>query len=170
MKNCESVDSSLGFAALDGLCIATRPGAVDPGVILYFFQCLGLSPKEVETILYSKSDLLGISGVSNNMRNLLASREPGSPPGGGLLCNDARLRTGIERARRTRIHRRHRKELCRNPPAKLRVMPMAWNRSRHGVNARKGPKISRPASRVSAWVIPTNEELMISAHTGMCSD
>ena len=62
MKNGKSVDSTLGFTALDGLCMGTRPGAVDPGVILYLFQTLGLSAKEVETILYKKSGLLGISG------------------------------------------------------------------------------------------------------------
>jgi acetate kinase len=62
LKDGKSVDTSLGFTALDGLCMGTRPGAVDPGVILYFFQSLGLSTKEVETILYSKSGRLGFPG------------------------------------------------------------------------------------------------------------
>lgn len=65
LKDCKSVDCSLGFTAPDGLCMGTRPGSVDPGVTLYLFQSLGLSPKEVETILYSKSGLLAISGISN---------------------------------------------------------------------------------------------------------
>jgi len=52
MRNLKSIDSSLGFTALDGLCMGTRPGALDPGVVLYLFQGLGLSAKEVETILY----------------------------------------------------------------------------------------------------------------------
>ena len=69
----KSVDCTLGFTALDGLCMGTRPGSVDPGVILYLFQGLGLSAKEVETILYKKSGLLGISGISNDMRDLLGS-------------------------------------------------------------------------------------------------
>ena len=76
LRNGRSVDHSLGFTALDGLCMGTRPGAVDPGVILYLFQELGLSAKEVETILYKKSGLLGISGISNDMRDLIDSREP----------------------------------------------------------------------------------------------
>ena len=76
LKNGKSVDSTLGFTALDGLCMGTRPGAVDPGVILHLFQTLGLSAKEVETILYKKSGLLGISGISNDMRDLLDSHEP----------------------------------------------------------------------------------------------
>ena len=78
MNDGKSVDSTLGFTALDGLCMGTRPGAIDPGVVLYLFQRLGLSAKEVETILYKKSGLLGISGISNDMRDLLGSSEPGA--------------------------------------------------------------------------------------------
>src|SRR4030095_6341213 len=70
LKDGKSVDSTLSFTALDGLCMGTRPGTVDPGVILYLFQNLGLSSKEVENILYKKSGLLGISGISNDMRCL----------------------------------------------------------------------------------------------------
>ncbi len=76
MKEGKSIDSTLGFTALDGLCMGTRPGAVDPGVILYLFQELGLSAEDVQTILYKKSGLLGISGISNDMRDLLASDAP----------------------------------------------------------------------------------------------
>ena len=76
LKNGKSVDHSLGFTALDGLCMGTRPGALDPGVVLYLFQNLGLSVKDVETILYKKSGLLGLSGVSNDMRDLVDSSEP----------------------------------------------------------------------------------------------
>ena len=76
LKDGKSVDTSLGFTALDGLCMGTRPGALDPGVVLYLFQSLGLSPKEVETILYKKSGLLGISGISNDMRDLLTRSAP----------------------------------------------------------------------------------------------
>ena len=74
MKKGRSIDSTLGFTALDGLCMGTRPGAVDPGVILYLFQNLGFSAKEVESILYKKSGLLAISGISNDMRDLLGRR------------------------------------------------------------------------------------------------
>ena len=76
MRHRKSMDSTLGFTALDGLCMGTRPGALDPGVVLYLFQNLGLTVKEVESILYKKSGLLGISGTSNDMRDLLASSEP----------------------------------------------------------------------------------------------
>ena len=72
----KSVDSTLGFTALDGLCMGTRPGTLDPGVVLHLFQGLKLSAKEVETLLYKKSGLLGISGISNDMRDLLGRAEP----------------------------------------------------------------------------------------------
>ncbi|HEU4876046.1 MAG TPA: hypothetical protein VFT44_23230, partial [Pyrinomonadaceae bacterium] len=71
LKDRKSLDSTLGFTALDGLCMGTRPGSIDPGVILHLFQGLNLSAKEVETLLYKKSGLLGISGISNDMRDLI---------------------------------------------------------------------------------------------------
>src|SRR5262245_64428142 len=76
MRQRQSVETTFGFTPLDGLCMGTRPGALDPGVVLYLFQGLGLSAKDVETILYKKSGLLGISGISNDMRVLLKSTEP----------------------------------------------------------------------------------------------
>lgn len=76
LKKCKSVDTTMGFTAVDGLCMGTRPGALDPGIVLYLFQTLGLSAKEVETILYKKSGLLAISEISNDMRDLLGRSEP----------------------------------------------------------------------------------------------
>src|SRR5204863_2501905 len=76
MRNGRSVDSTFGFTAPDGLCMGTRPGALDPGVVLYLFQSLGLTSKQVETMLYKQSGLLGISGISNDMRDLLGKPEP----------------------------------------------------------------------------------------------
>src|SRR5262245_13530912 len=76
MRDRNSIDNTLGFTALDGLCMGTRPGALDPGVVLYLFQTLELSAKDVETMLYKQSGLLGVSGISNDMRDLLDSPEP----------------------------------------------------------------------------------------------
>ena len=70
LKDGKSFDCSFGFTAWTGFAWATRPGSVDPGVVLYLFQTLGLSAKEVETILYKKSGLLGISGISSDTREL----------------------------------------------------------------------------------------------------
>ena len=172
LKDGMSVDSSLGFTALDGLCMGTRPGAVDPGVVLYLFQSLKLSPKEVETILYSKSGLLGISGISNDMRNLLASSEPEA-----RLAVDyfvyravkeigalAAVLSGIDGLVFTAGIGENSAEIRRRICESCVWLGIELDTE---ANLRQGPKISRPASRVSAWVIPTNEELMIVRHTGM---
>jgi acetate kinase len=171
MKNGTSLDSTFGFTALDGLCMGTRPGAVDPGVILHLFQGLGLGANDVETILYDKSGLLGISGISNDMRDLLARDEPGARLavdyfvyraareigsmaavlGGmdglvftaGIGENSAEIRRRIGEA---------------SAWLGIAIDPVA--------NDRGGPRISKAGSRASAWVIPTNEELMIARHAG----
>jgi acetate kinase len=165
------VDSTLGFTALDGICMGTRPGAVDPGVVLYLFQTLGLSVKEVETILYKKSGLLGISGVSNDMRDLLGNEEPAA-----RLAVDyfvyriakeigalAAVLGGIDALVFTAGIGEN------SPEIRQRICDAsAWL----GVdidpaaNISKATRISSAGSRVSAWVIPTNEELMIARHTG----
>jgi acetate kinase len=172
LKNGKSMDSTLGFTALDGLCMGTRPGAIDPGVILYLFQNLGLSAQEVEAILYKKSGLLGISGISNDMRDLLASAEPGAQ----LATDYFVYRAAKEIGALTAVLRgldglvftagigensaEIRRRICE---------ASAWL----GIdldeeaNARRGPRISSARSRVSTWVIPTNEELMIARHTGL---
>ena len=170
LKSGASIDHTLGFTALDGLCMGTRPGSLDPGAILYMLQSAGLSPKEVETVLYKKSGLLGISGISNDMRDLLASDEP-----------DARLAVDyfIYRAA---------KEIGaltavlggldglvftagigeNSPQIRQRICEAsAWL----GVeldaeaNSRNASRISTAKSKVSVWTIPTNEELMIARHT-----
>jgi acetate kinase len=170
LKDGKSVDSTLGFTALDGLCMGTRPGALDPGVVLYLFQGLGLSAAEVETILYKKSGLLGISGISNDMRDLLASSDPAARLAvdyfvyraakeigalaavlGGI---DALVFTAGIGENSAEIRRR----ICESSGwLGVELDPEA--------NTRKDLRISRPGSRVSAWVIPTNEELMIARHT-----
>src|SRR5262249_19729934 len=76
MRGRQSVETTFGFTTLDGLCMGTRPGSVDPGVILHLFQTLGLSAKEVEHLLYEKSGLLGVSGISNDMRDLVDHPAP----------------------------------------------------------------------------------------------
>jgi len=171
LRDGKSVDHSLGFTALDGLCMGTRPGAVDPGVVLYLFQELGLMAKDVEGVLYKKSGLLGISGISNDMRDLLASSEPGARLAVDYFVYQAAKQVGALAAvlggidglvftagigERSAEIRRRIGEACRWLGVDLD--PEA--------NAAGRPRISRGGSRVSAWVIPTNEELMIARHTG----
>jgi acetate kinase len=171
LKEGKSFDSSLGFTALDGLCMGTRPGALDPGVVLYLFQGLGLSVKEVEALLYKKSGLLGISGISNDMRDLLTATEPDaklavdyfvyrvSKEIGALVAAlggiDALVFTAGIGENSPEIRRR----ICESA---------AWLGLELDAeaNAGRGARISTPQSKVSTWVIPTNEEIMIARHTG----
>lgn len=166
-----SIDSTFGFTALDGLCMGTRPGCVDPGVILYLFQGLGLSTAGVETMLYKKSGLLGISGISNDMRDLLESIEPAA-----RLAVDyfvyrvvkeigalAAVLGGIDALVFTAGIGEKSPEIRRRICAASAWLGMQLDAAANGANALR---ISPAASRVSAWVIPTNEELMIARHTG----
>ena len=171
LKNGKSVDSTLGFTALDGLCMGTRPGALDPGVVLYLFQSLGLSAKEVETILYKKSGLLGISGISNDMRDLLTRSEPEARLAVDYFVYRAAKEIGAMAAVLGGIDGLvFTAGIGENSPDIRRRICQAS--SWLGVeldevaNAKKGPRISTPRSKVSSWVIPTNEELMIARHTG----
>jgi len=166
-----SIDNTFGFTPLDGLCMGTRPGAVDPGVILYLFQQLQLSAKDVEAILYKKSGLLALSGVSNDMRDLLASSEPSARLAIDYFVYRAAKEIGALAATIRGVD-----GLVftagigeRSVPIRRRICDAsAWL----GIdvdleaNAHHGPRISTPRSRVSVWVIPTNEELMIARHTG----
>jgi acetate kinase len=149
--------------------MGTRPGAVDPGVILYLFQTLGLSAKDVETMLYKKSGLLAISGISNDMRDLLGNPEPGAALAveyfvyrvakeigaltavlGGL--DGLVFTAGIGENSAAIRHR-----ICQASAwLGIDLDPEA--------NEQKASCISRPGSRVTVWVIPTNEELMIARH------
>jgi acetate kinase len=165
-----SVASTMGFTAVDGLPMGTRCGALDPGVVLYLMDERGMDARAVEKMIYQQSGLLGVSGLSSDMRVLLESqdaraklavdlfvyrigRELGSLVAalGGL---DALVFTAGIGERATVIRER----VCRQA---------AWL----GVelddpaNARHGPRITSASSRVAAWVIPTNEELMIARHT-----
>jgi acetate kinase len=171
MRNRRSVDSTLGFTALDGLCMGTRPGALDPGVVLYLFQVLGLSAKEVETMLYKHSGLLGISGISNDMRVLLASREPSA-----MLAVDYFVyRVAKEIGALTAVLGGldalvFTAGIGENSPDIRRRIADASSWLGMGLdgdaNQAGEARVSSAASRVPVYVIPTNEELVIARHTG----
>jgi len=170
MKNGRSMDQSLGFTALDGLCMGTRPGAIDPGVVLYLFQNLGLSVKEVETILYKKSGLTGISGISNDMRDLLDRTEPEAQLAVDYFVYRAAKEIGalasvlqgidglVFTAGIGENSSVIRQKICE-------ASKWIGIEIDNEANNHKGPCISLPQSKVSVWVIPTNEELMIARHT-----
>ena len=171
LRNGKSIDSTLGFTALDGLCMGTRPGALDPGVVLYLFQGLGLSAAEVETILYKKSGLLAISGISNDMRDLALNTRPEARLAvdyfvyrvareiGALTAVLGGLDGLVFTAGIGENSSDIRQRICE---------ASAWLGVEIDLdaNAIHATRISRASSPVSAWVIPTNEELMIARHTG----
>ena len=170
LKNGRSVDTSLGFTALDGLCMATRPGALDPGVVLYLFQELGLSASDVERVLYKESGLLGLSGISSDMRELVESEAPNAQLAVDYFVYRAAreigalaaVLSGIDGLVFTAGIGEHSAEIRRRI-----CEASAWlgvELSAAG-NAQNGPRISTRRSTVSAWVIPTNEELLIARHT-----
>jgi acetate kinase len=170
IESGRSIDSTMGFTALDGLPMGTRPGQIDPGVLLYLLNANGWDTARLERFLYLECGLKGLSGVSNDMRDLLASNAPlarlavdyfvyrvlreagalastmGGIDGfiftGGIGENAAPVRSRISRG-------------------------LAWLGLEldDDANSRHGPCISRPGARVSAWVIPTDEERMIARHT-----
>jgi acetate kinase len=171
MHNGRSLDSTLGFTALDGLCMGTRPGALDPGVVLYLFQTLGLSAQEVETLLYKKSGLIGISGVSNDMRDLLDSPQPGARLAVAYFVYQAAKQIGAMAAVLGGVDGLvFTAGIGENSPEIRRRLceASAWLGLDidQQANDTRQTRISTPGSRVSAWVVPTNEELMIARHTG----
>jgi len=170
MRAGRSQATTMGFTALDGLPMGTRCGALDPGVILYLIDELKMDARAIEKLLYQQSGLLGVSGISNDMRTLLASADPraqravdlfvyriGRELGslaaalGGL---DAIVFTGGIGERAVVIRER----VCRDA-AWLGVELDAT------ANQTSGPRISTRTSPVTAWVVPTNEELIIARHT-----
>jgi acetate kinase len=170
MEAGRSVASTMGFTAVDGLPMGTRCGAIDPGVILYLMDERKLTVRAIERLIYHESGLLGLSGISSDMRVLLQSPDPrarlavdvylyrirrelGSLAGalGGL---DALVFTAGIGENAIAIRER----ACRDAEwLGLTLDTVA--------NSAGGPRISAPGSRVSAWVMPTDEELMIARHT-----
>jgi len=164
-----SVASTMGFSAVDGLPMGTRSGALDPGVILYLMDQRGMDARAIEKLIYSQSGLLGVSGVSSDMRELLASAEPraalavdlyvyriGRELGslaaalGGL---DAIVFTGGIGENSADIRAR----VCRDAA----WLGVALDEQ---ANRRGEQRISSGASKTAAYAVRTNEELMIAMH------
>jgi acetate kinase len=170
LKGRKSVDTTMAFTALDGLCMGTRPGAIDPGIVLYLFQQLGLSVKQVEDVLYKKSGLLGISGISNDMRDLLGRTEPEARLAVDYFVYRAAKEIGALAAALGGVDALVFTAGIGENSAEIRKRiseSSAWLGIEFddAANAARGPRISKARSKVSVWVIPTNEELMIARHT-----
>jgi acetate kinase len=170
VRGGRSVDSTMGFTALDGLPMGTRCGQIDPGVVLYLLSEKGYDLKAVERLLHQEAGLRGLSGISNDVRDLLASEDPRA-----RLALDyfvyhvarelgalAAALEGIDAVVLTAGISEN------SPEMRARICARAaWLGLRldEAANRAGGPRISTPDSRVSAWVIPTDEERMIAEHT-----
>jgi acetate kinase len=166
----KSLDSTMGFTALDGLPMGTRTGQLDPGIVLHLVQAKGYDAPRLERLLYHESGLKGLSGVSNDVRDLLASKEPSARLAlDYFVYRAAREIGGLAAAMGGLDGIVFTAGIGENAPA-IR----AWIAARlgwlgleldHAANERHGPLISTTASRLKAYVVSTNEELMIARHT-----
>ncbi|VWC87288.1 acetate kinase [Burkholderia contaminans] len=166
----KSVASTMGFTAVDGLPMGTRCGNLDPGVVLFLMEELGMDVHAVEDLIYRRSGLLGVSGLSSDMRTLLASDDPHARFAIELyvyriareLGSLAAAMEGIDAIVFTAGVGEH--------AAAIREGVMrraAWLGVEIDVEANHsgGTLVTTASSRVPAWVIPTNEEWMIAQHT-----
>ncbi|WP_030539339.1 acetate/propionate family kinase [Sphingobium sp. DC-2] len=170
MREGRSIDTTMGFTALDGLMMGTRSGSLDPGVIVHLQLQEGMSAQDVESLLYRQSGLLGVSGVSSDMRALHDSKDPhareaielfvwrAARHAGALMSALEGLDGLVFTAGIGENDPRIRAAICER---------LAWA----GVvldaqaNASNAPVISSPDSRIAVRVIPTDEERMIALHT-----
>jgi len=165
-----SMASTMGFTAADGLPMGTRCGSLDPGVILYLMDELKMDARAIEKLIYQQSGLLGMSGISSDMRTLEANEAPEAKAAidvftyrigrelGSLAAALGGLDAIVFTAGIGENSRSLRARVC-GDAAWLGVELDA------AANERHGPRISTAGSRTAAWVIPTNEELMIARHT-----
>jgi acetate kinase len=169
MQAGQSVATTMGFTAVDGLPMGTRCGSLDPGVVLFLMDELKMTAREIERLIYNESGLLGMSGVSSDMRALLASDAPSAAfaldvftyRAGRELGSLAAALGGLDAVVFTagigENQAEIRERICGHG---------AWLGLELDVeaNRRHGPRISTGASRVTAYVIPTDEESMIARH------
>jgi len=170
MQGGASVATTMGFTALDGLVMGTRTGALDPGVVLYLQDELEMDARAIEDLLYRRSGLLGVSGVSSDMRTLLASPDPRARFAIDLFCYRAAREAGSLAAALQGLDALVFTGGIGENAAPVRekiVTALAWlgfalDPAANAANARR---ITDAASGAPAYVIATNEELMIARHT-----
>jgi len=170
LKGGRSVESTMGFTALDGLPMGTRPGQIDPGVVLYLLSEKRMEPGKVQDFLYRDCGLKGLSGVSNDMRELLESRDPRAVFAIDYFTYRVGLCAGMLAAALQGLDAfvftagiGENSDVIRSRVAER----LAWL----GVsldaaeNAKRSLKISQSGSRIPVYVVPTDEERMIAEHT-----
>ena len=165
-----SIASTMGFTAVDGLPMGTRCGNLDPGVMLYLLDELGMDARAIERLVYQQSGLLGVSGISSDMRTLEASVDPAAKAAidlfvyriGRELGSLAAALGGVDAIVFTAGIGENSRSLRARVCADAAWLGVDLDRA---ANEGNGPRLSTPASGVAAWAIPTNEELMIARHT-----
>jgi acetate kinase len=170
MAGGKSVATTMGFTALDGLPMGTRSGTLDAGVVLYLIRELGMDVRAIEKLLYNESGLLGLSEISSDMRELLTSADPRAKFAIDVfiyrivreLGSLAAALGGLDAVVFTAGIGEHAAEIRERVCREAAWLGLEFDPSANAVN---GPLISTSASKVAAWVIPTNEELVIARHT-----
>lgn len=165
-----SVDSTMGFTAVDGLPMGTRTGQLDPGVVLYLLQSKGFDAAAIERFLYKDGGLKGLSGLSSDVRELLASDSEGARLALDYFVYRIVREAGALAAAMGGLDAIVFTAGVGENSALIRarvVERLAWLGLEldAAANTGNGPLISTPASRIRAYVVPTNEELMIARHT-----
>jgi acetate kinase len=169
MLGARSVASTMGFTAVEGLPMGTRCGSLDPGVVLFLMDELGLGPREIERLIYHESGLLGMSGISSDVRDLLRSADPRAQQAldvfvyraGRELGSLAAALGGVDAIVFTagigENQAEIRSRICRQA---------AWLGVEldEAANLRHGPRITTGRSAAAAFVVPTDEESMIAQH------
>jgi acetate kinase len=169
LRGGHSVESTMGFTALDGLPMGTRPGQIDPGVILYLLSVKGMSSSAVQDFLYRDCGLKGLSGISNDMRELQASDDPDASFAVEYFVYRAALNAGMLAAALQGIDGfvftagigENSDSIRARIAERLGWLGMALDPAE---NARHALRISRPDA-TPVYVVPTDEELMIAQHT-----
>lgn len=170
LRGGHSVESTMGFTALDGLPMGTRPGQLDPGVVLHLIMQKGMSAQAVSDLLYREAGLKGLSGISNDVRDLLASEEPRAAFAIDHFVHRCALSAGALAAALGGIDAFvFTAGIGENAPElRARIAhSLAWLGADldAAANNAGAPIISTPDSRVRLLVVPTDEELMIARHT-----
>ena len=167
----KSVASTMGFTALDGLMMGTRTGALDPGVLLYLLMERRMNAKDIEDLLYRRSGLLGVSGISSDMRTLRESSEPEAAEAIALFTyrivreigSMAAALGGIDALVFTAGIGENDAATRSEVAAGCRWLGLTLDEER---NKSGETRIHAEGSRLTAWVVPTDEERMIARYTG----
>ena len=165
-----SVESTMGFTALDGLPMGTRPGQIDPGVVLYLIAEKRMTAAQVQDLLYHECGLKGLSGISNDVRELEASAEPRARFALDYFVYRVGLHAGMLAAALGGLDAFvFTAGIGENSPSmRARIAErLAWLGAEldPAANAAGRTLIAARESRIGLYVVPTDEELMIARHT-----